>query len=74
MFKQLWLGWKAFARRIVDIQAKLFLTFFYFLVVAPFAIGVKLLANPLNLLEKRHSNWVSKTVDKRGLEEARRQF
>jgi hypothetical protein len=37
-------------------------------------IGVKLLANPLNLLEKRHSNWVSKTVDKRGLEEARRQF
>ncbi len=74
MLKQLWLGWKAVARRIGDIQSRLLLTLFYFLAVAPFAIGVKLFADPLNLAEKDHSNWVSRMVRKKGLEEARRQF
>ncbi len=74
MLKQLWLGWKAVARRIGDIQSRLLLTLFYFLAVAPFAIGVKLFADPLNLAEKDRSNWVSRMVRKKGLEEARRQF
>src|SRR5918996_105379 len=38
---RLWAGWKRFGRRVGDVQARLLLTGFYFLVVAPFALGVK---------------------------------
>ena len=46
---RLWRGWKRIGRKIGDFQARVLLTFFYFVVLAPFAMGVRLMADPLRL-------------------------
>ena len=72
---RLWAGWKRFGRRVGDVQARLLLTGFYFLVVAPFALGVKLSSDPLSLTPKAPKGWRSRTASSGSvLEQARRQF
>jgi hypothetical protein len=44
---KLWQGWKRLARRIADVQARVTLTVFYFLIVAPFALAVRAFSDPL---------------------------
>lgn len=41
--------WRRVARRIGDVQARLLLTVFYFVLLAPFALAVRLGADPLAL-------------------------
>ena len=45
--RRAWEGWKRFARRLGDFQARVLLTLFYFVVAAPFALGVRALSDPL---------------------------
>ena len=44
-----WGRWKAIAHVIGTFQARLLLTLFYFVVVPPFALVVKLFTDPLGL-------------------------
>jgi len=37
--KRLWQGWKRVGKKIGDFQARLLLTIFYFVILAPFEIG-----------------------------------
>jgi hypothetical protein len=72
---RLWVSWKRFGRRVGDVQARLLLTGFYFLVAAPFALGVKLSSDPLSLAPKTPKGWRSRTAPTgSALERARRQF
>jgi len=53
--RRLWQGWKRVGKKIGDFQARVLLTVFYFVILAPFALGVRLLADPLAL--KRRAGW-----------------
>ncbi len=55
MLKALWRGWLVAARKIGYFQSQVVLTLTYFVVVAPFALAVRLFSDPLRL---RHpSSW-----------------
>ena len=47
--KLLWAAWKHLAHKIGNFQARLLLTVFYFVIVAPFALKVRLFSDPLQL-------------------------
>jgi len=71
--RRLWEGWKRVGRKIGDFQARVLLTLFYFVVLAPFALAVRLMADPLGL--KQAGGW--HTVPPKGdtpIERARQQF
>ena len=51
-------SWKSIAHKIGNFQARLILTVFYFIVVAPFALRVKVFSDPLQL--KRSAGWLSR--------------
>ena len=70
--RRLWEGWKRVGRKIGDFQARVLLTFFYFVVLAPFAIGMRLFADPLRL---KHGGWHGVTPPAgTPIERARQQF
>jgi len=54
----LWQGWKSVAHKIGDFQARLILTIFYFVVLAPFAMGVRIFSDPLQL--KSRKGWLDR--------------
>lgn len=72
LLRRLWEGWKRFGRKMGDFQARLLLTVFYFVILAPFALVVRLGADPLGL--KRSGGWLPVTRDADPLARARRQF
>ena len=45
--RRLWEGWKRFGKRVADVQARILLMFFYFVVLCPFALLVQLGSDPL---------------------------
>ena len=71
--RALWEGWKRVAKRIGDVQARVLLTIFYFLILAPFALVVRWRMDPLSI--KTAAGWRSKEVTPGNpLERASRQF
>jgi hypothetical protein len=49
-------AWKSVAHKIANFQARLLLTLFYFVVLTPFALRVKVFSDPLQL--KRSAGWL----------------
>lgn len=71
----LWEGWKRFGRKVADFQARMLLTGFYFLVVTPFSLVVKVSGDPLALAPRTPKGWRPRTTPSGSvLERARRQF
>lgn len=71
----LWTKWKEFSQRMGSFQSKIILSFFFFILVTPFAMGVKLFSDPLKI--KHSSNptyWVPKKESESNIEEYRKQF
>ena len=75
VFKTIWKHWKNIGHKIGNFQARLILSLFYFVLVAPFAAIVRFGAKPLRLKICRTSNWLQAEV---GADDvmlrARRQF
>lgn len=70
-----WQRWRVIAERIGHVQAQLIFGLLYFLIVTPFALGVKVFADPLGLKsEARNSSWRPLSRQTLDLEDARRQF
>ena len=70
-----WQGWKRIAEKIGHFQAKVLFSLLYFIVVAPFALGVKLFSDPLRIKKKSGETWWREHPRQTlTLEEARRQF
>jgi hypothetical protein len=58
LLRALWAWWKPIAHRLATVQARIILSVFYFVVLAPFALGMKLLANPLRRRRVEASAWL----------------
>lgn len=73
--KRLWEGWKGFAAEMGNYQGRILLAYFYFLVVTPFGVLVKLSSDPLRTrFLTNPSFWDDRPATDKGLDEARRQF
>lgn len=62
-FRRLWEGWKRVARKIGDFNARVILTLFYFILLFPFAMMVKLFTDPLEIKKKEHVGWHNREDD-----------
>jgi hypothetical protein len=70
-----WDAWKRLARRIGDIQARILLTVFYYLVLGPFALVLRWRSDPLALGRDRSGGWRPRPESaEEPMAQARRQF
>jgi hypothetical protein len=75
LLKQLWEGWKGFAAEMGNYQGRIMLAIFYFSVVTPFGVLVRLFGDPLRTrLSENPSFWSHHPAINNGLDEARSQF
>ena len=74
-WRRFWDGWKAFAADMGNYQGRMLFAFFYFIIVMPFAVGLRLFADPFKMkAEGRNTFWVERTSVRRELKDAREQF
>jgi len=73
-WKRTWERWKRIATAIGDFQARVVLSLFYFVVVLPFGVGVRLFADPLGIRRHGQTQWTGFQDRARTPEEAGRQF
>jgi hypothetical protein len=74
MLRRLWDRWKGIAHAIGTFQSRVLLTVFYCLIVLPFGLGLRLLADPLRLRCRPGSHWRGRATVSPDGEHARRQF
>jgi hypothetical protein len=55
--KELWAAWKRIARKIGDFQARVLLTIFYFVLLAPFALIMRRTSDPLAMKAGAQRGW-----------------
>ncbi len=73
--KKIWSAWKAVAHVIGDFQARLLLSLFYFVVMAPFALSLKVFSDPLQLRRTTSAGWLARNPFLHdGAAAARRQY
>jgi hypothetical protein len=58
LLKALWARWKLIAQKIADFQARAMLSAFYFAVLGPFALGLKICSDPLRLHRAAAESWL----------------
>jgi hypothetical protein len=68
-----WQRWTIVGEVYGDFQARLFAVLFYFTIFVPFALGVRLLSDPLRL-RSGHGAWLNRDAVGSKLDDARRQF
>lgn len=73
IFQTAWNRWKIIGDVFGDAQARLLAVLFYFTIFAPFALGVRLLSDPLRI-RKPAPSWLDREPVGHTLDEARRQF
>lgn len=75
IFKRFWHRWIGFSTRMGGFQSRIILSFFFFVIVMPFALGVKFFSDPLRVKAKLgQSHWLSVKEIKLDIENFRRQF
>ncbi len=68
-----WARWQVIGAAFGDFQARLFAVLFYFTLFAPFAVGMRLFSDPLQL-HKPPTTWLERKAVGHTLEKARQQF
>lgn len=58
MLRALWRGWLIVAKKIGHVQSQIILTLIYFVVLAPFALAVRLFSDPLGLRGAPSWRWL----------------
>jgi hypothetical protein len=75
LLKALWVRWKIIAHKIATFQSRVLLFVFYYLVMAPFAIGMRLVSDPLQLRPNARPVWFPRQTHHGDIRmTARRQF
>lgn len=74
LLRRAWARWLVIAHVIGNFQARVLLTVFYFLIVPPFAVIVKLTKDPLALRAPRTGSFWTPRPDADPTAAARRQF
>lgn len=73
--RRIWQDWKRFSRRIGSFQSRLILSLFFFVVATPFALGVKIFSDPLNVKHRvKKSYWQKRRYIGKDEVQYRRQF
>jgi hypothetical protein len=73
LFNVLFARWKVIAHKIGEFQSRLLLSFFYFVVFAPFAVGLKMFSDPLQI--RSFHGWLTRNdAEEDPVESARRQY
>lgn len=72
--KKAWKRWKAFGRKVADLQGRILLTIFYFIFISPIGLIFKFFSDPLNIKKPSESSWVEFGLKSDSLEEARRLY
>lgn len=73
--RRFWKRWKAFGHALGTFQARVLLTLFYGVLLVPFALAVRLFADPLAIKPGAPRGWrVRAGATGDPLERARRQF
>ena len=73
--RQLWERWKSFSAEMGNFQGRMLLGIFYFIVVTPFGILVRIFSDPLKIKSMQASTfWQNYTETSSEIEDARRQF
>jgi hypothetical protein len=57
MFRIIWSRWKAFSHKVATFQARLILTIFYFIALAPVGLLHTFVRDTLNLRGRRVEGW-----------------
>jgi saxitoxin biosynthesis operon SxtJ-like protein len=71
--KALWTRWKAIAHVIGWVQSQVLLSVFYFVVLGPLALAMRLLGDPLRLRSGTPTHWLERPVTDDIAAAARRQ-
>jgi hypothetical protein len=75
ILRQAWERFKVIARIIGNFQSRVLLTLFYFVILAPFGLGVRLFGDPLGLKRQHRSHWLRRDIPpSAGPDSAKRQF
>jgi hypothetical protein len=74
LLKSFWKYWKAFGDFLGNLLARIVLSVFYFSVFMPFAMGVRLFGDPLQVKTLPVPYWNSRITGDQKLEEILRQF
>ena len=72
MLKRIWEAWKRIAHRIGNFQARVLLTILYLVLVLPFGVVVRLLADPLRI-KRNPDAWLDHPESPATFDWARRQ-
>ena len=70
----LWEKWKNFSAKMGGFQGRLMLVWFYFIVITPIGVLVRLFSDPLSSKHPELSHWLDRSSVKADLENSRRQF
>jgi hypothetical protein len=73
LIKNFWHNWKAFGQFLGDWLARVVLTIFYFTILIPFGLGVRLFADPLQIKELPNPNWRPRTTGDQKIDDVLRQ-
>lgn len=74
-WRRLWNAWKGLAARMGNFQGRLLLSLFYFLVLAPWGVLVRIASDPLRIKRSAGGSfWIQRPGDSSGIDEARGQF
>ncbi len=75
-FKLLWHRWRGFSRKMGSFQSRLMLSFFFFIIISPAALVIKVAGDPLRIKKKKAAEtfWLEKKESAAEIEDYRRQF
>ncbi len=74
MLKSLWSAWQRFGRWMGDQVARVFLMVFYFSLMLPFGLLVRLTQDPLDLRHETAVNWARRETTDQTLAAAERLY
>ena len=74
MLKAFWRRWLIVAKKIGHVQSQVILTLIYFVVLAPFALAVRLFLDPMDLRGTRSWRWPQGGHSTPSLDSVRQQF
>jgi hypothetical protein len=69
-----WAHWKKIAHAVGVVQTRVLMVIFYFIVVLPVGLVVRLSGDPLHLKAPTGGNWTAHRHEEPSLDSARRQF
>ena len=72
--RKVWQVWKRIGQFIGDQVGRVVLTVFYFTLFMPFALGVRLFADPLGIRPLNRPKWLERRTQDLTLEDSRRLF